>query len=89
MKNSISYTQAAPLHTFLASHLINSLMSRMKSHIPHSVTCLGNGIISLHIPEFSNRAVNSIDIGDIQFRDDYAVMALKEIELDILACPMR
>lgn len=77
---TISLKVTAPL----ASHLINALMSRVGSHFPPGVSYLGNGIISLDVPEFSNGAVSSIDIGDIQFRDDYAVIAINAVDLDIL-----
>jgi hypothetical protein len=77
---TISLKVTAPL----ASHLINTLMSKMRSHLPPGVSYLGNGIISLDVPEFSNGAVSSIDIGDIQFRDDYAVIAINAVDLDIL-----
>ena len=77
---TISLKVTAPL----ASHLINTLMSKMGSHLPPGVSYLGNGIISLDVREFSNGAVSSIDVGDIQFRDDYAVIAINAVDLDIL-----
>jgi hypothetical protein len=78
---TISLKVTAPL----ASHLINTLMSKMGSHLPPGVSYLGNGIISLDVPEFSNGAISSIDIEGIRFQDDYAVMAIKAIDLNILA----
>jgi|LSQX01.2.fsa_nt_gb hypothetical protein len=78
---TISLKVTAPL----ASQLINTLMSRIGSQLPHGVSYLGNGIINLDVPAFSNGLVSSIDIRGIQFQDGYAVMSINKIDLDILA----
>lgn len=80
-------TVCLQVSTTLAAGLIDLFMSNVTPSLPDGVSYLGRGIISLDIPTLANGAIASINIAGIQFGEGHAIVAVDEIDLDILAFP--